>query len=261
MSLVQQLLLRSLVARFWDHPYSPRHLSRWGTELHDRFMLHHFVKADMAEVVADLQGWGFAFDDSWFAPHLEFRFPVLGRVRCNEMELELRHALEPWHVMGEENVSGVVRFVDSSVERLQVKLSGLSPERYVLTCNGVEIPLHATGSAASDHVAGVRYRAWQPPSALHPTIGVDSPLVFDLVDTWNGRSIGGCTYHVAHPGGRNYAKMPVNSYEAESRRLARFVPEGYTPGPMKPVQDKSRFLEFRYTVDLRLADKAKPAQA
>jgi uncharacterized protein (DUF2126 family) len=211
-------------------------------------MLHHFIQADIAEVIADLQGWGIPFQESWFAPHLEFRFPVLGRVRCNEMELELRHALEPWHVMGEENVSGVVRFVDSS------------PDRYVLTCNGIEIPLHPTGSAASDHVAGVRYRAWQPPSALHPTIGVDSPLVFDLVDTWNGRSIGGCTYHVAHPGGRNYAKMPVNSYEAESRRLARFVPEGYTPGQMKPVLEKSRFPEFRYTVDLRLADKTKAAQ-
>jgi uncharacterized protein (DUF2126 family)/transglutaminase-like putative cysteine protease len=260
MSLVQQLLLRALVARFWEHPFSPRRLARWGTELHDRFMLHHFLQADIAEVVADLKGWGLAFQESWFAPHLEFRLPVLGRVRCHEMEIELRHALEPWHVMGEENIGGTVRFVDSSVERLQVKLSGLSPERYVVACNGVLIPLHSTGTASGDHVAGVRYRAWQPPSALHPTIGVDSPLVFDLVDTWNGRSIGGCTYHVSHPGGRNYAKMPVNSYEAESRRLARFFPQSYTPGPMRPVAERPASPEFRYTVDLRLADKAKPAQ-
>jgi uncharacterized protein (DUF2126 family) len=257
MSLVQQLLLRALVAHFWEHPFSPRQLARWGTELHDRFMLHHFIQADIAEVVADLRGWGLPFEESWFAPHLEFRLPVLGRVRCREMEIELRHALEPWHVMGEENVSGVVRFVDSSVERLQVKLSGLSNERYVVACNGILIPMHATGTASGDHVAGVRYRAWQPPSALHPTIGVDSPLVFDLVDTWSGRSIGGCTYHVTHPGGRNYAKMPVNSYEAESRRLARFVPQNYTPGQVRPIAGRAGFPEFRYTVDLRLADKAK----
>jgi uncharacterized protein (DUF2126 family)/transglutaminase-like putative cysteine protease len=260
MSLVQQLLLRALVAHFWEHPYSPKRLSRWGTELHDRFMLQHFVKADIAEVIADLQGWGLPFQESWFAPHLEFRFPVLGRVRCQEMEIELRHALEPWHVMGEENIGGTVRFVDSSVERLQIKLSGLSPERYVVSCNGTLIPLHATDGASGDFVAGVRYRAWKPPSALHPTISVDSPLVFDLVDTWNGRSIGGCTYHVAHPGGRNYAKMPVNSYEAESRRLARFEPQSYTPGQVRPVAERVHFPEFRYTVDLRLADKAKPAQ-
>jgi uncharacterized protein (DUF2126 family)/transglutaminase-like putative cysteine protease len=260
MSLVQQLLLRALVARFWDHPFSPRRLARWGTELHDRFMLHHFMQADIAEVAADLRAWGMPFQEAWFAPHLEFRLPVLGRVRCQDMEIELRHALEPWHVMGEENVGGTVRFVDSSVERLQVKLSGLSPERYAVACNGILIPLHATGTASGDHVAGVRYRAWQPPSALHPTIGVDSPLVFDLVDTWNGRSIGGCTYHVSHPGGRNYAKMPVNSYEAESRRLARFFPQSYTPGEIRPVPLRTSLPEFRYTVDLRLADKAKVAQ-
>jgi uncharacterized protein (DUF2126 family) len=152
-----------------------------------------------------------------------------------------------------------VRFVDSSVERLQVKLSGLSPERYQVACNGTLVPLHTTG-AAGEYIAGVRYRAWQPPSALHPTIGVDSPLVFDLVDTWNGRSIGGCTYHVAHPGGRNYARMPVNSYEAESRRLARFFPQGHTPGQIKPVPGVADMPEFRFTVDLRLAEKAKGGQ-
>ena len=260
MSLVQQLLLRSLVAHFWEHPFAPRRLARWGTELHDRFMLHHFIQADIAEVVSDLRGWGLPFQESWFAPHLEFRFPVLGRVRCQEMEIELRHALEPWNVMGEENVGGIVRFVDSSVERLQIRLSGLSPERYIIACNGVRIPLHSTGSASGDHVAGVRYRAWQPTSALHPTIGVDSPLVFDLVDTWNGRSIGGCTYHVAHPGGRSYSKMPVNSYEAESRRLARFIPQSYTPGLIKLQAERPGSPEFRYTVDLRLADKAKAVQ-
>ncbi len=260
MSLVQQLLLRALVARFWEHPFSPRRLARWGTELHDRFMLHHFVEADINEVVADLRSWGLPFEESWFAPHLEFRFPVLGRTRCQQIDIELRHALEPWHVMGEENVGGTVRFVDSSVERLQVRVSGLSPERYAVSCNGALIPLHATSASGGDFVAGVRYRAWQPPSALHPTIGIDSPLVFDLVDTWNGRSIGGCTYHVAHPGGRNYAKMPVNSYEAESRRLARFFPQSYTPGQVMPEPERAAPPEFRYTVDLRLAAKPKDRQ-
>ena len=260
MSLVQQLLLRALVARFWENPFSPLRLTRWGTELHDRFMLPHFLQVDISEIVADLRSWGLPFEESWFAPHMEFRFPVFGRVRCREMELELRQALEPWHVMGEENIGGTVRFVDSSVERVQVKLSGLSPERYLVSCNGVLIPLHSTGTAGGEYFAGVRYRAWQPPSALHPTIGIDSPLVFDLVDTWNGRSIGGCTYHVSHPGGRNYAKMPVNSYEAESRRLARFFPLGHTPGEMKPVAEGTGSPEFRYTVDLRLAHKAKSVQ-
>ena len=255
MSLVQQLLIRALVARFWDHPYAPRRLTRWGTELHDRFMLPHFLGEDIGDIVADLKEWGFPFAESWFAPFLEFRFPVYGRVHCREIELELRQALEPWHVMGAENDGGTVRYVDSSVERIQVKLSGHAPERYQVACNGFLIPLHGTG-AAGEHLAGVRYRAWKPSSALHPTIGVDSPLVFDLVDTWNGRSIGGCTYHVSHPGGRSYAKVPVNSYDAESRRIARFFPYGHTPGQMTPRPVGTPQPEYRYTVDLRLADKS-----
>jgi uncharacterized protein (DUF2126 family) len=259
LGLVQQLLVRALVARFWDHPFAPHGLTRWGTELHDRFMLPHFLQVDMGEVVADLKGWGLPFAGSWFAPQLEFRLPVFGRVRYRELELELRQALEPWHVMGEENVGGTVRFVDSSVERLQVRLSGVVPGRYQVACNGVLIPLHPSG-AAGEYIAGVRYRAWQPPSALHPTIGVDSPLVFDLVDTWNGRSVSGCTYHVVHPGGRNYTKVPVNSFEAESRRLARFLPFGHSPGQLEPLKAGAGSPEFRYTVDLRLADKAKGGQ-
>jgi uncharacterized protein (DUF2126 family) len=250
MSLAQQLLLRALVCHFWDHPYAPRRLARWGTTLHDRFMLPHFVRADFDEVIGELCEWGLPFEAGWFEAHFEFRFPLHGRVRYREMALELRHALEPWHVLGEENVGGIVRFVDSSVERLQVKVSGLANDRYYLTCNGVRVPLHPTG-VEGEYVAGVRYRAWQPPSCLHPTIGVDAPLVFDLVDAWNQKAVSGCTYHVAHPGGRNYSTVPVNSYEAESRRLARFVPIGHTPGHPLPIAPSEMSPEFPFTLDLR----------
>jgi len=251
MSLAQQLLLRAFVSRFWDHPFAPTRLVRWGTDLHDRFMLPHFVRADFRDVIADLEAWGLPFEEAWFDAHFEFRFPLNGRIRCREMEIELRHALEPWHVLGEENLgAGAVRFVDSSVERLQVKVTGLTAERYFVTCNGARVPLQATG-VNGEYVAGVRYRAWQPPSALHPTIGVDAPLVFDVMDAWNQRALGGCTYHVAHPGGRNYTTLPVNSYEAESRRLARFLPIGHTPGQPIPLRASEISPEFPYTLDLR----------
>ena len=252
MSLTQQLLMRALVSRFWKTPYRPDRLKRWGTELHDRFMLPHFIWQDLSDVVEELNAAGYPVQIDWFAPHLNFRFPRLGDFAAMGVEVELRLALEPWHVMGEEGaVGGTARFVDSSVERVQVLVTGLIGDRHMLTCNRRPVPLQPTGRVG-EFVAAVRYRAWNPPSALHPSIDVHAPLVFDLVDTWMNRSMGGCQYHVAHPGGLSYETFPVNAYEAEARRLARFFRTGHTPGVMK-VAGEERNPDFPFTLDLRRA--------
>ncbi len=249
MSLTQQLLMRALVARFWNEPYRAP-LVRWGTSLHDRFLLPHFIAQDFQEVLEELRAAGYPFEQDWFASHFEFRFPILGQVTHRNIEIELRHAIEPWHVLGEEqSIGAAARYVDSSLERLQVKVRGLTDTRHILACNGRRVPLHPTGTPG-EYVAGIRYRAWQPPSCLHPTIGVHTPLVFDLIDQWNYRSIGGCTWNVSHPGGRSFDRFPVNAYEAESRRAARFFGMGHTGGNVGiPLREHNR--EYPMTLDLR----------
>jgi uncharacterized protein (DUF2126 family)/transglutaminase-like putative cysteine protease len=249
MSLVQQLLVRALVARFWREPYE-RDLVRWGTLLHDQFMLPHYIAADFAEVISELNEQGFAFDQAWFDTHFEFRFPFIGRITQRNVEIELRQAIEPWHVLGEEAAaSGTARYVDSSLERVQVKVRGLTDSRHVLACNGRRVPLHRT-ETPGEFVAGVRFRAWQPPSCLHPTIGVHAPLVFDLIDTWNQRIVSGCTWHVSHPGGRSYDRFPVNAYEAESRRVSRFFPFGQRCGRVNTLPIETN-RDYPHTLDLR----------
>jgi len=250
MSLAQMLLLRALVARFWKEPHTRKPV-RWGTELHDRFLLPHFVRRDFDDVICDLGRAGYPFDAAWYDPFFEFRFPHYGDlVTENGIRVELRGAMEPWNVLAEEvTAQGTARFVDSSVERMQVLVDGMASDRHVLACNGRRVPLRPTGRQG-EYVAGVRFKAWSPPSGLHPTIPSHNPLIFEIVDTWNRHSLGGCTYYVAHPGGRSYDTFPVNAYEAESRRIARFRHIGHTPGTIDPPPEEPAG-DHPYTLDLR----------
>jgi uncharacterized protein (DUF2126 family) len=253
MSLTQQLLLRAFVARFWDQPYTTK-LADWTTSIHDRFLLPHFVRQDFADVIDETRAAGIPLEHRWFDSHFEFRFPKIGEITQRGIRVELRDAIEPWYVLGEESGGNyTARYVDSSVERMQVKVQGMTDTRHVITCNGRKVPLFSTGTEG-EFVAGVRYRAWQPPSCLHPTIPVDDPLVFDVLDTWMGRSLGGCRYHVGHPGGNNPESYPINALEAESRRASRFFTFGHTGGGM-PIPADEPNPSFPLTLDLRRGRK------
>jgi len=251
MSLTQQLLVRALIAWFWKQPYRAP-LARWGNRLTDRWMLPGPLLSDLRSVLSDLRGQGFDFKNEWFDVHWEFRCPRIGEVTYDGVKLELRTALEPWYVLGEEpGGGGMTRYVDSSVERLQVSLSGMSSTRYAVACNGRKVPLQSSGREG-EMIGGVRYRAWQPPSCLHPTLGVHTPLRFDLVDLEQNRSIGGCRFHVDHPGGLNPAVFPINALEAECRRAARFINHGHTPGIVR-LESETHPPESDWTLDLRYA--------
>ena len=213
-------------------------------------MLPHFARDDFDAILSELGEAGFPLKKEWFEPHFEFRFPFIGSTTQRNIELELRLAIEPWHVLGEEGTAGgTVRFVDTSVERVQLKVTGLVDSRHIVTVNGRKVPLHPTGTVG-EFVAGIRYRAWQPSACLHPTIPVHAPLVFDILDTWSERSLGGCSYHVSHPGGLSYETFPINANEAEGRRISRFLALGHTPGRMvlPPVESSP---EAPFTLDLR----------
>ena len=249
MSAAQMLLMRTAVAAFWQHPYE-RRLVRWGTRLHDDFLLPHFASQDFVDALDEFAALGLPMEREWFDPHFEFRFPKIGETTVHGVGIELRHALEPWHVMGEQATpNGTVRYVDSSAERVQVRLTGWVDERYVLACNGVGVSLSATDTVG-EYVAGIRFKAWNPPNALHPGVRAQAPLMFDIYDRWTGRSLGGLSHHVAHPGGRNYETFPVNANEAEARRRARFFPIGHTPGDM-PEPRIAIGREHPRTLDLR----------
>jgi uncharacterized protein (DUF2126 family) len=247
--VVQQLLVRALLNQFWKVPYE-RELIKWGTALHDQFMLPYYVTNNFDEVLQDLQGWGVPIERSWFSPHYEFRFPLYGDIVLDTMSLEVRGALEPWHVLGEEATAGAqARYVDSSLERMQVKAMGFISERYKVVCNGYEVPMTPTGTNG-EAIGAIRYRAWQPPRCLHPNIGIHSPLHIDIYDDWNRRSLAGCTVHVVHPGGRASDERPVNAAAAESRRLARFERRGHQPGVSRPHSPLVH-PHFPHTLDLR----------
>ncbi|MDA0772803.1 MAG: transglutaminase family protein [Cyanobacteria bacterium] len=250
MNLAQQLLIHSLVAMFWDKPYKTK-LTHWKTTLHDRFLLPYFVRQDFEDVLRDLNNDGIALNAEHYRSHFEFRFPFYGKLSYNDINIELRYAIEPWHVLGEEAAAGgTARYVDSSLERLQVEVNGLVDPRYIICCNQRKLPLVASGKEGH-YVAGIRYRAWQPYSGLHPSIPVQTPLIFDIVDTVNMRAVAGCSYHVSNPSGKNSTDFPINAREAEARRSSRFFNTGHNPGIIDKIPEEEINPSFPSTLDLR----------
>jgi uncharacterized protein (DUF2126 family) len=250
MATVQTLITRGLIARLAAEPYDAP-MVRWGTQLHDRFMLPHYLWADVKDIVDDFARHGVPMKGEWLRPFLDHRCPVAGVQQFGDITLELRLGLEPWPVLGEQQAAAsVARYVDASLERIQVRVNGVTEGRHIVTVNGVQVPLRSTG-VASEQVGGVRFRAWQPPFCLQPQIGVHHPLRFDVIDTWGKRSLGACSYHVWHPGGTGYDEPPLTLFEAAARRAQRFTTEGHAPWPAT-VQPTEPHPEHPYTLDLRL---------
>jgi uncharacterized protein (DUF2126 family) len=250
MGLVEMLLVRALVCIFWKQPYT-EDLLRWESTLHDRFMLPHFVQDDFKAVLRFVRAAGLPFEDDWFRTHLEFRFPRIGSISAEGVELELRQALEPWNVLAEETNSGRTgRSVDSSLERMQLKGTGLTENsRFVVACNGRRVPFTPTG-VPGEAVAGIRYRARRLSAALHPTIPVHTPLVFDLIDTRKNRAVARCTYFAGPPDGSVHTTRPRDAEEARTRRLQRFqVSEPSSDPVITPEEEKNPI--FPMTLDLR----------
>lgn len=249
MVVAQMGLVRALVAALAQAPYD-KPLVRWGQELHDRFLLPLWLGRDLGDVLAFLAARGLPLPAQAYQAFLDLRCPLVGRLQAGEVTLEVRNALEPWHVLGEEpGASGTSRYVDSSLERVEVRADGLVPERHALLVNGLQLPLKPTG-AAHQLAAGVRFRAWAPPHSLQPHLGIHHPLRFDVVDTWAERSLGACAYHVWHPEGRAFAEAPLTRFEASARRAQRFTQEGPLPWPVRP-RPTSALPEAPWTLDLR----------
>ncbi|HEY1555651.1 MAG TPA: transglutaminase family protein [Kofleriaceae bacterium] len=256
MVAAQVVLARALVASFSRAPY--RHsLVRWGTELHDRFLLPYFLWRDFEEVLAHLARTGIALPHAAFEPFVELRCPLAGTLAVGDAALELRNAIEPWHVLGEEATqTGTARYVDSSVERVELRARGLDPERYAIAVNDVIVPMRAV--AGRDlRVAGVRFRAWCPPHALHPHLGLHHPLHLAIVDKWAERGVAGGAYHVWHPEGRAFDTPPLTRVEAAARRAQRFTREGPPPWPLR-AREVEPHPEQPYTLDLRRVDPGRP---
>jgi uncharacterized protein (DUF2126 family) len=249
--------VRTLAAALAKAPYH-KPLVRFGQELHDRYLLPTWLWRDFQGVLGFLAERGLPLPEEAYRAFLELRCPVAGHFQAGEVTLEVRNALEPWNVLGEEpGASGTSRFVDSSLERIEVRCEGLVPERHAVLVNGCALPLKATG-VAHEVAAGVRFRAWAPPHSLHAHLGIHHPLRFDVLDTWARRSLGACAYHVWHPEGRSYESAPLTRFEAAARRAQRFTVEGPLPWPVEARATASH-PETPWTLDLRRLPRARPA--
>jgi uncharacterized protein (DUF2126 family) len=252
MLAAQAILIRALLAAFTAAPYAHA-LVRWGSELHDRFLLPYFLWRDFEDVLAHLAAHGVVLPTDAYRPFVDLRCPLAGALEVGAARIEVRNAIEPWHVLGEEaTATGTARYVDSSVERLELRALGLDHERYAIAVNHAIVPLRP-GAGRDVQVGGVRFRAWSPPHALHPHLGIHHPLRLDVIDTWARRGVAGAAYHVWHPEGRAFDAPPLTRVEADARRTRRFTIEGPSPWPVR-ARKVAPHPDQPYTLDLRRVD-------